>query len=202
MRRNLEGKLDGEGIKRGEATELGVMILGPIVAGVASAPKPSPQSLKTLGGIPEIEAAAAVKTAQQISKLKVPQGMTETQFAEFSQIIRESKAAQYGADIRVHGSRAMGTATKTSDIDVAIRVPKEKFNQILKEAFKNVKRGSGSSAEKTMLYAIKSGKIRRGDVNLSSLGNTLAKKFNLKKVDISIIKEGSAFDQGPWIKLK
>ncbi len=199
MRRNLNGKLDGDGVKRGEATEIAVTILGPIVAGVASAPKPSPQSLKTLGGIPEVEAAAAVKTAQQISKLKVPQGMTETQFAEFSQIIRESKAAQYGTDIRVHGSRAMGTATKTSDIDIAIRVPKEKFDAIIKEAFTRAK--PGNAAERTMNHAIKTGKIQRGEIKLSSLGDKLKSQFGFK-VDISVIKQGGVFDQGPWIPLK
>ena len=77
MRRNLEGKLDGEGIKRGEATEIAVTILGPIVAGVASAPKPSPQSLKTLGGIPEVEATiAANRTTASMTpdKSRIPEG--------------------------------------------------------------------------------------------------------------------------------
>jgi hypothetical protein len=53
MRRNLEGKLDGDGIKRGEFTEAGVTILAPFVVGAATVPKAPPQSLKTLGGIPE-----------------------------------------------------------------------------------------------------------------------------------------------------
>jgi hypothetical protein len=150
----------------------------------------SPQSLKDLGGLPKTVA------------LKVPQGMTEAQFAKFSQTIRESKVSQYGEDIRIHGSRAVGDAKATSDIDVAIRVSPEKFNQILKEAFKKVKVGSGNSAEKTMLYAIKNGKIRRGDLDLSALGNSLAEQFGFKKVDISVIREDSPFDRGPWISVK
>ena len=94
-----------------------------------------------------------------------------------------------------------GTATINSDIDVAIRVSEEKFNQILQEAFKNVKKGSGSSAEKTMLRALETGKIQRGEVKLSSLGKNLEKKFGTK-IDISVVKIGGTFDQGPWITLK
>lgn len=80
-------------------------------------------------------------------------------------------------------------------------MPKEKFDEIIKEAFKNVKIGSGSSAERTMLHAIKTGKIQRGEIKLSNLGDELKAKFGFK-VDISVIKEGGVFDQGPWINLK
>nr|MDQ3323699.1 nucleotidyltransferase domain-containing protein [Acidobacteriota bacterium] len=177
MRRNLEGKLDGDGIKAGQFIETGVTILAPIVVGAATAPKVAPQSLKTLGGIPEVAQV-----------LKVPQGLSETQFAKFSQTIRQSKAAEYGTDIRVHGSRAAGTATKGSDIDVAIRVPKEKFDQLIKEAFKNV--NPGSSKERTMKYAIKNGIIQRGEVKLSNLGKQLENRFGFSDVDISVVREG------------
>jgi hypothetical protein len=61
MRRNLHGEVDGAGLKRGQATELGVTILAPVV-GAAITPKAAPQSLKTLGGIPEVEAAAITQT--------------------------------------------------------------------------------------------------------------------------------------------
>ncbi|MGI9056286.1 MAG: hypothetical protein ACR2F2_10855 [Pyrinomonadaceae bacterium] len=62
MRRDLHGIVDGEGIKRGEFTELGVTIAAPFVVGAAITPKAAPQSLKTLGGIPEIEAATSLAT--------------------------------------------------------------------------------------------------------------------------------------------
>ncbi len=54
MRRNLEGKLDGDGIKRGDATEIAVTIVAPFVVGAASAPKTAPQSLGDLGGFPNL----------------------------------------------------------------------------------------------------------------------------------------------------
>ncbi len=67
MRRDLEGKLDGDGLKRGEFTEAGVTIVAPLVVGAATTPKVAPQSLKTLGGIPEI----ASLTPPKITKVKV-----------------------------------------------------------------------------------------------------------------------------------
>ena len=70
MRRNLEGKLDGDGIKRGEFTEAGVTILAPVVVGAAIIPKAAPQSLKTLGGLPETEIATTAATTNNVSKVQ------------------------------------------------------------------------------------------------------------------------------------
>ena len=55
MRRDINGKLDGDGIKAGQFIETGVTILAPIVVGAAITPSVAPQSLKTLGGLPEVE---------------------------------------------------------------------------------------------------------------------------------------------------
>lgn len=52
MRRDLNGKLDGDGIKMSQAVETGVTILAPIVVGKVITSKATPQSLKNLGGIP------------------------------------------------------------------------------------------------------------------------------------------------------
>lgn len=82
MRRDLNGKLDGKGIKAGQAIETVVTIAAPIVVGAAITPKAAPQSLKTLGGIPEVETSAttAAKTAAQtvnkVGKLEIEQGRT------------------------------------------------------------------------------------------------------------------------------
>jgi predicted nucleotidyltransferase len=160
-----------------------VTIVAPLVVGKVAAPKVAPLEL----GI------------EKMSRT-IPQGMTEAQFARFSQMVRESKASQYGTDIRVHGSRAADTAKKTSDIDIAIRVSPEKFNQILKESFKNV--NLGSSKERTMKYAIENGIIQRGEIKLSNIGKQLENKFGFSDVDISVILEGGTFDKGPWITLK
>jgi hypothetical protein len=61
--------------------------------------------------------------------LTVPQGVSDEQFARLSHGVREI-AGGYGSDIAVHGSRAAGTATAVSDIDIAIRVTPEEFGRI------------------------------------------------------------------------
>lgn len=175
-----EGKI-GEDVG---ATAIDLLLLKRAIFGK---PIAAPESLKTIGGLPKTVA------------LEIPQGLIEAQFGKFSQMIRESKASQYGTDIRIHGSRAVGDAKATSDIDVAIRVSPEKFNQILRERFKIP--NPGSDKEERMLHALATGKIQRGELGLSGLGRTLEKELGYK-VDISVIMEGGKFDKGPWIPLK
>lgn len=78
MRRNLEGKVDGEGIKAGQFIETGLTVIAPLVVGKVFTPKVAPQSLKTLGGIPEVETTTAInttaQTAQKIGRLEIEQG--------------------------------------------------------------------------------------------------------------------------------
>ena len=118
-------------------------------------------------------------------------------FKEFSSIIRKS-AGNYGDDIAVHGSSAKGIARVDSDIDIAIRVYEKKFGSILRNVFGTPNKGS--ALERTMLHAQKMGKIQRGEIGLSKLGKQLESQFGYK-VDISVIRKGGAFDQGPYIQL-
>jgi hypothetical protein len=139
------------------------------------------------------------KAIESTAARGVPQGLTEGQFAQMSARIRAA-AGKYGDDIRVQGSRAAGAAAKdTKDIDVAIRVSPERFREIIKERFKVPK--PGSSMERTMLHAIKTGKIQRGELRLSSVGREIEKELGME-VDISVVRIGGATDNGPWIPLK
>lgn len=54
MRRNLEGKLDGDGIKAGEAIETGVTLGAPLAIGAAITPEAATQTLDSLGALPKI----------------------------------------------------------------------------------------------------------------------------------------------------
>jgi len=49
MRRDLHGKLDGDGIKMGQAVETGVSFIAPLVIGKVMTPSVAPQSLRSLG---------------------------------------------------------------------------------------------------------------------------------------------------------
>ncbi|MBA4124005.1 MAG: hypothetical protein H0X72_16300 [Acidobacteria bacterium] len=59
MRRNLEGKLDGDGIKMGQAVETGVSFIAPLVVGKVMPPSVAPQSLRSLGALENTEISAA-----------------------------------------------------------------------------------------------------------------------------------------------
>ncbi len=54
MRRDINGKVDGEGLKRGDFTEMGVTILAPLVIGNVAAPFKAPQTLEKLGAFPNL----------------------------------------------------------------------------------------------------------------------------------------------------
>jgi len=111
--------------------------------------------------LPYSNAAFVYPTPDQKTKiegagqgLKVPQGLTQAQFDKVSSMIR-GKVGHISDDIVVQGSRAKGTAKTASDIDIAIRVPSEKFDELIQSSFSKVKPPNpGSAKEKTMLHAI------------------------------------------------
>lgn len=77
MRRDINGKVDGDSIKMGQAVETGVTFIAPIVVGAAVTPKAAPQSLKTLGGLPEesVIASSSIKNGwSKESILDTPKG--------------------------------------------------------------------------------------------------------------------------------
>src|SRR5690606_34388394 len=92
-----------------------------------------------------------------------PQGISAEQFESASDIVRIA-GAKYGEDIVVQGSRAAGTARTNSDIDFAIRVSSERFEQILKARFKTP--NPGSALERTLERARETGKIQTGELGL------------------------------------
>ena len=130
--------------------------------------------------------------------LEVPQGFTEERFAALSARVR-SAAGQYGTDIRVQGSRAKGTARPDSDIDVAILVSAEQFEEILRQRFGVP--SPGSAKERTMQHARAMGKIQAGEAGLRPLRTALEAEFGME-VDISIICVGGRFDSPPYVALR
>ena len=143
---------------------------------------------------------------KSISRLKIPQGITEEQFAKASTLIKENaKIKEIGGEIFVQGSRAKGTAKPTSDIDFGVRVSVERFDQLIKECFGIP--NPGSQAEKTMLHAIETGKIQYGEIKLAGfkIGKSFKKLISdvMGKIDIdfSVIKANGPFDVGPFINL-
>ncbi|MCM3134249.1 S8 family serine peptidase [Paenibacillus polysaccharolyticus] len=133
--------------------------------------------------------------------LKVPQGLTQAQFDKVSSMIRE-KVGHISDDIVIQGSRAKGTAKPTSDIDIAIRVSGEQFDELIQSSFSKVRPPNpGSAKEKTMFHAIETGKIQSGEAKLSKFREILQQELGMD-VDISIIKKGGPFDNPPFIRIK
>jgi hypothetical protein len=128
---------------------------------------------------------------------KIPQGLTGEQFANSSKLIRQN-VGNISDDIVVQGSRAGVTAKATSDIDYAIRVSPEKFDDLIKQRFGTP--NPGSAKERTMLHAIETGKIQAGEAGLRGLRIQLQETLGID-VDISIIKSGGSFDNGPMINI-
>ena len=92
--------------------------------------------------------------------LNIPQGLSRIQFEELSKVVRtKANDLGLGDDIFVQGSRAGGTAKTTSDIDLAIRVSPEKFDDFLFNQSKLSSVNPGTAKEKTLLHAIESGKF-------------------------------------------
>ncbi len=125
----------------------------------------------------------------------LPQGISQEQFSSASKLLRD-KVGNISDDIVVQGSRASGTAKATSDIDIALRVSSDKFDELINQYFKTP--NPGSAKERTMLHAIQTGKIQSGEAKLKALRLQLQDIFGMD-VDISVIKIGGSFDNPPFI---
>ncbi len=104
----------------------------------------------------------------------------------------------------MQGSRSGGTASPTSDLDIAIRVSPQRFDEILNDT--TIVRGNlaspnpGSAAAATRDTAISQGRIHAGEARLSGLARQLEQQYG-RPVDISIIISGGPFDNGPQTPL-
>ena len=133
----------------------------------------------------------------------VPQGLTPRQFDRISAQIR-SKADELGlgSDIVVQGSRARGTARATSDIDIGIRVSPDDFGSIMNNRRLTTlsNPNPGSSLSRTRQFSLDNGIIQSGEARLSRLRQALENDLGIE-VDLSILRRGGAFDNGPKIPL-
>ena len=134
-------------------------------------------------------------SAVESGRYSLPQGISQEQFSNASKLLRD-RVGDISGDIVVQGSRAKGTAKPTSDIDIALRVSGDKFDSLINQYFKTP--NPGSAKERTMLHAIETGKIQAGEAKLSGLRKELQEILGME-VDISIIKQGGAFDNPPFI---
>jgi hypothetical protein len=137
-----------------------------------------------------------------------PQGMTSERFLEVSIRLRErlrqeaERTGQFGDDLFVHGSRAQGTAAPDADLDMGIRVSVEQFQRLVRDRLARVRPAGDKWA--TLQEAIR----HAGEAGISGIRKEIQKLINeelrlgfLKGVQITVIREGGPFDQGPFIPL-
>lgn len=131
----------------------------------------------------------------------VPQGLTAEQYAQAAQALRTGIATNVGdnyVDLVVQGSRAAGTARPDSDIDLAVRVTPQAFDQLIKTRFGTP--NPGSAKEGTMEWAMLTGKIQAGEMGWSGLRKAIARQLGMN-VDLSVIEVGGEFDNPPFVEV-
>lgn len=134
--------------------------------------------------------------------VRLPEGLSRGQFSEIETVFR--KNLKIDADVAVQGSRVTGNVTGSSDLDIAVRVTPETFDSMISQRWGNVK--SGSAKARTRDRAIEAGKITAGDATprLSGIRNEIQGILgdSVHHVDVSIIRMGGAFDNGPFIGIR
>jgi hypothetical protein len=141
-----------------------------------------------------------------------PQGMTEEQFRQVSNRLRErlkeeaDRTGDLGNDIFVHGSRGRGTAAADADLDIGIRVSGQRFDQLVQLRLDNVK--IGGDKWRTLQMALERGRLHQGEVGVSGVSREIQRLINeemglafAKGVQVSVIREAGPFDEGPFIPL-
>jgi hypothetical protein len=99
------------------------------------------------------------------------------------------------------GSRSSGSAAFDADIDFGVRVSPKRFDELIAQRFGSL--NPESQKFETMAFAIRDGRILTGRAGLGPVRKTIAQTLNMSesKVQISIIKTGGLFDNGPQTPL-
>jgi predicted nucleotidyltransferase len=142
-----------------------------------------------------------------------PQGMTEEQFQQVSDRLRErlkqeaGRTGDLGDDIFVHGSRGRGTAASDADMDIGIRVSAERFDQLIQDRLARVR--TGGDKWETLREAIRRGRLHSGEAGISGIRKEIQRLINdemnlgfAKGIQVTVIREAGPFDEGPFIPLR
>ena len=153
-----------------------------------------------------LEDSSRVKGNSRASKElgKVPQGFTQAEYEKFAKDVTEFVKNNNLPEgkIMVHGSRAKGTATATSDVDIILRVDQQTFDKFVKQRLSTIP--EGTRLYKTILKAAQKQKLSIFDISKDfgkNLHNDLKPLSPIKEIDFSIIVEDSPFDVGPFIDI-
>lgn len=154
-----------------------------------------------------------------------PYGFTDrAAFLAFGKALREGVAGEPlpsgGVAVPLDGAAIQGSAVyhaSPRDIDVALLVNQEQFDQLIEQSFANqvakvrargidplrmVMSDATSAAERTLANAVIKGIIKRDDVvpRLSAVRRLLEIVAGID-VDLSVVRRGGEFDHGPYISI-
>ncbi len=159
------------------------------------------------GGTPSIPEGDTGNVAEIVDYVarQIPQGFSEMDYKQFSvdvkKLVQNNNLPE--GEIFIHGSRASGKATPTSDIDIIFRVNQNVFDIFVQNRLNSIPKGS--RLYKTIQKAAAKQKLSIFDISRDfgrNLHNELIPNSPIKEIDFSIIVEGSPFDKGPFIPLK
>jgi hypothetical protein len=139
--------------------------------------------------------------------LNVPQGLTNEQFSGFSQRLKVtlSKEGLPPGQTLIQGSRAAGTVTPgASDIDVHHVVSDEHFDALVKQRLGET---SGRSQALIEQYASDQQRMTARGISRTLESNLWENVYpslpsnDVTKIQFSIIKAASPFNNGPFISV-
>ncbi len=151
------------------------------------------------GGAGVVLTFAAVKCKVTCRNGGSPRGISRGTFREIGAEIRKvlSEKGIPIDDVQVHGSRAAArNVPPGTDLDIAIRVSPDVFDRFIQQRFGRP--NPASAKEASMRHAVEHGRIFRGELGIRGLGRSLEAKLGMD-VDISLVRRGGPFDQGPFI---
>jgi len=134
--------------------------------------------------------------------LRTPQGMGPRTFDVVSGKVQTAVGdLGLGDDVFVMGSRSGGTARVGADFDFGVRLSPSKFDELIAQSFRNSKPGSALS--RTRDITIRDGRIQTGEAGLRGVRGLIARTLGVSqnKVQISVIRSGGVFDNGPQTPL-
>lgn len=105
------------------------------------------------------------RIANNSSGLRIPQGMTEEEFRDFSaniiRFVQDNNLPE--GELLIHGSRAKGTASETSDIDIMLRVDQNTFDIWAEQRLSTI--WEGTKLYKSIVKARKKQKLSKFDIS-------------------------------------
>lgn len=101
-------------------------------------------------------------------------------------------------DIAVHGSHVSGCARPDSDLDIAVRLGPDEFDDFINKRFGHSE--PWVSARANHASCVETGKVQAGEAGLHGVRARITQATGMH-CDISVICIGGAFHEGPFIQV-